>query len=223
MSYRAAIAEHLIDATERRPRGPIAALPYLYGSGAPRGHRASFDLLLDRLGSLAGAQVLDVGCGGGALISRLLKAGAYRVYGLDHSPQMLRAAHRHNVIAHESGRLTLVERDAHDLPWQTGAFTLITAANLLPFLECPDLAPAECFRVLLPVGRLAIATRPGPLPPASPRNWWVALWGHSLRVYTDTELAAMLTDAGFTSVAVETTRRIQLALGSRPGLAQPVP
>jgi SAM-dependent methyltransferase len=220
VSRRDELANHLIDATARRPRGLIAAFPYLSGRGAPRSHEASFDLLLDRVGSVEGEHVLDVGCGGGALISRLLAAGAFRVHGLDHSPHMLRAARRHNTVAHEMGRLTLVEGDAHELKWHDGAFTVLTAVNLFFFLERPQAALAEWFRVLRPGGRLAIATRPGPLPQLSPRNWWVAVWGRAMRVYSDDALAGMLEAAGFTSVSVETIPGLQLALAARPGLRE---
>lgn len=74
---------------------------------------------------------------------------------------------------------------------------------------------AELHRVLEPAGRLVIVTSPGPLPHPSLRNWWVGVWGPALSVYTDDEMAAMLTAAGFQDVHVESRDGRQLAAGSK--------
>jgi SAM-dependent methyltransferase len=50
--------------------------------------------VLDALGQLTGAHVLDVGCGTGATIAQLIERGAARVVGVDLSEPMVAAAHR---------------------------------------------------------------------------------------------------------------------------------
>ncbi len=67
----------------------------------------------------------------------------------------------------------------------------------------PAAVLAELHRVLAPGGQLVIATISGPLPPASLRNWWLyPPMGPALNVHTDTQMQAMLTDAGFTDIRV---------------------
>ncbi len=83
------LADRLIDATARRPSGRIARKTYGGPMGAPKGHKAVFDQVLDSAGSLEGERCLEVGCGGGRLLERILAAGAAGAAGLDHSADML--------------------------------------------------------------------------------------------------------------------------------------
>jgi 2-polyprenyl-3-methyl-5-hydroxy-6-metoxy-1,4-benzoquinol methylase len=80
--------ERLIDETARCPRGRLGHDGYGGAAGAPPGHEEVFDRLLARVGSVAGERVLDVGCGRGRLLERLLQAGAAGVAGVDHSPDV---------------------------------------------------------------------------------------------------------------------------------------
>jgi hypothetical protein len=83
----------------RRPFGRLSLAPdqagwlarKTYGGslGAPKGHEAVFDQVLDAAGPLEEARCLEVGCGGGRLLERVLSAGVAGAAGLDHSPDML--------------------------------------------------------------------------------------------------------------------------------------
>lgn len=192
----------------------MAAGAYL-SRGAPKRHEESFDLLLAGLSPINGEHVLDVGCGGGRLIERLLGAGAPRVYGLDHSAAMLRATRRRNTVAYESCRLELREGDAHRVPWPDRSFATVIVANAFFFLERPEDALVDWLRVLRPGGRLAIATHPAPLPSVSLRTWWVRVWGPAMHVYDDAHLAAMIRQAGFADARVVATERVQIAFATR--------
>jgi SAM-dependent methyltransferase len=106
------MADRLIDATARRPAGWLARKTYGGTLGAPKGHEAIFDQVLDAAGSLEGARCLDVGCGGGRLLERVLSAGTARAAGLDHSPDMLSLSRERNREAVECGVLELELGDA---------------------------------------------------------------------------------------------------------------
>ncbi len=82
-------ADLLVDLTARRPTGWIARKTYGGTLGAPKGHEAVFDRMIDALGPLQGERCLELGCGGGRLLERVLAAGASGAAGLDHSPDML--------------------------------------------------------------------------------------------------------------------------------------
>jgi SAM-dependent methyltransferase len=215
--------DRLIDATARRPRGLIAARPYRGRAGAPPGHDAIFARLLAEVGSITGVRCLDVGCGGGRLLERLLESRPFKAAGLDHRPAMLRASAQRNNLAKLTGRLELREGDAHALPWPDRTFDLIVSANTFFFLDRPAEALAEWRRALAPGGRVAIATRPGPLPAASIRNWWVAVWGPAMRVYDDARMRELLGDAGFVDIGVSSEAGVQIATGTRDRAAGPAP
>jgi len=110
-------------------------------------------LILELLGDVEGLDVLDVGCGDGALSAVLSRRGG-RVTGLDPDPRMLDAA-RTRAEA-ESVDLHLVPGRAEALPFADETFDRVVAVTVLCFIPQADQAMAEMARVLKPGGRLAI-------------------------------------------------------------------
>ena len=105
---------------------------------------------------LAGANVLDVGCGGGLLSEAMAAAGA-RVTALDLSPELLRVARLH---AKESGaqvdyRQQSVESLADEAP---GNFDVVTCMEMLEHVPDPASVVEACGRLLKPGGRLFLST-----------------------------------------------------------------
>lgn len=106
--------------------------------------------------SLAGARVLDVGCGGGLLSEALARAGA-QVTAIDLAPSLLEVAKLHLL---ESGlqvdyRLMAVEELAADVP---ESFDVITCMEMLEHVPDPDSVIAACARLLKPGGKLFLST-----------------------------------------------------------------
>jgi ubiquinone/menaquinone biosynthesis C-methylase UbiE len=98
---------------------------------------------------LAGASVLEVGCGGGELLSRFLDYGAERAAGIDLVEERIELAGR------RYPRLELVAGDASKLPWEDGAFQLVTQFTCLSSVLDQELRvaiAAEMWRVLAPGG-----------------------------------------------------------------------
>jgi SAM-dependent methyltransferase len=213
---RKRFADWLVDAPARRPSGWIGRHRFGGGRGAPRDHEPTFDRVLEWAGPLEGERCLDVGCGGGRLLERVLAAGAARAAGLDHSPDMLALTRRRNHEAVARGVLDLELGDAAALPWPDGTFSVALCANVFFFLDRPQRVLDELFRVLAPGGRLIIATVRGPLPRYTLRQWWVYAWGAAMHVHTDEELRALYERAGFTEIRVESARGAQLSRGARP-------
>lgn len=110
-------------------------------------------LILELLGDVEGLDVLDVGCGDGALAAALSRRGG-RVTGLDPDPRMLDAA-RTRAKA-ESLDLNLVPGRAEALPFADETFDYVVAVTVLCFIPQADKAIAEMARVLRPGGRLVI-------------------------------------------------------------------
>lgn len=210
------LGRRFIDATARRPAGWIGRRTYGGPDGAPREHHAVFDRVLEAAGPLDGRRVLEIGCGGGRLLERVLDGGAASAAGLDHSADMLALTIARNREAVAEDRLRVKLGDAAELPWPDASFDLALSANMFFFVERPQRALDELFRVLASGGRLVMSTAPGPLPKPSLENWWVAVWGSALRVYGEDEMRAMYERAGFEDVRVETEQLGQLSQGARP-------
>jgi ubiquinone/menaquinone biosynthesis C-methylase UbiE len=100
---------------------------------------------------------LDVGTGSGA-VARLLSERwpAAEVIGVDVSPAMVEEARRLGGERYEVG-------DAAALPFDDGAYDLVTLNNMIPFFD-------ELARVTAPAGHVAIAYSRGPQTPI-----WVPL------------------------------------------------
>jgi len=113
--------------------------------------RATTDATLQRLPDFIG-DVLDVGCGTGALLTRLHGTqGVSQLTGVDASAQMLE-------IARERlpNDILLRECWAEELPFDECSFDTVTSCNMFHFIRHPDQALAEMFRVLRPGGTLVI-------------------------------------------------------------------
>jgi 2-polyprenyl-6-hydroxyphenyl methylase/3-demethylubiquinone-9 3-methyltransferase len=106
--------------------------------------------------NLRGAQVLDVGCGGGILSEALAAAGAH-VTGIDLAPRVLEVARLHLL---ESGhtvdyREISIEVLAEESP---GSFDVITCMEMLEHVPDPASVIAACASLLKPDGRLFLST-----------------------------------------------------------------
>jgi malonyl-CoA O-methyltransferase len=152
-----------------------------------------------------GARVLDVGCGTGALLRRLMAARpGIEASGVDVAAGMLVVARRACPGA------TILEAPAEALPFGDGAFDLVTAC--LAFHHFPDQTAfaREAARVLRPGGTLLIAEPRF----ASPlRRFLNGLFrAHHVvgEFAAPAQIAAALAPAGFTPAATTTRRYVQV-------------
>jgi 2-polyprenyl-6-hydroxyphenyl methylase/3-demethylubiquinone-9 3-methyltransferase len=111
---------------------------------------------IDRHASLAGKQVIDVGCGGGILAEAMARRGA-QVTGIDLSEKGLRVAELHLL---ESGlevkyQKAMVEEYAATHP---GEFDVVTCMELLEHVPEPAGMVAACARLVRPGGLVFFST-----------------------------------------------------------------
>ena len=103
-------------------------------------------------GDLHGRRVLDVGCGTGAVAAALAEHASSKVWGLEPSEAMLAVA-RDRVPA----SVGLKRGVAEALPFRDAWFDRIVMCLVVHLVDRPR-ALAEAHRVLVPQGRIAIAT-----------------------------------------------------------------
>ena len=100
--------------------------------------------------------VLDIGCGGGANIARLLaRVPKGHVSGVDYSPVSVQASSEHNAGAIAEGRCDVREGNASELPYPDSSFDVVTAFETTYYWDLPTAFP-EVKRILKPGGRFLV-------------------------------------------------------------------
>ncbi len=150
--------------------------------------------------------ILDVGCGGGRTIAKLVSAsGSGQVFGLDHSADSVRLAAKTNAATIRAGRVEIIQGSVSQLPYASDIFDLVAAVETIYFW--PDL-PAdvrEIWRVVKPGGSLAVICEVYKGAPAAMSKMVEKHASKTgMRVLAPEELRTLLQDAGFVEVEVFT-------------------
>jgi 2-polyprenyl-6-hydroxyphenyl methylase/3-demethylubiquinone-9 3-methyltransferase len=106
--------------------------------------------------TLAGARVLDVGCGGGLLCETFARAGAH-VSGIDLAPGMIEVARLH--AAAENLKIDYRLQDAQALAATASAqFDVVTCMEMLEHVPQPAATLAALARLVRPGGAVFVST-----------------------------------------------------------------
>ena len=98
--------------------------------------------------------ILDVGCGGGKTVSRLArKTPLGKVFGIDHSADMVEYSKKVNKKLIAENRVEIVEGSVDKTGFSDGLFDLVTAIETYYFWHSFSDALQEIRRVLKPGGR----------------------------------------------------------------------
>lgn len=146
------------------------------------------------------ADVLDIGCGGGANIARLLqRCPKGTVTGIDHSPVSVKKSSEVNASAIAAGRCKVMEASAAALPFADRAFDLVTAFETVYFWPEIEKCFAGVHRTLKVGGCFVIVNEDDGLTDAN-KKWEKIIDG--MHTYTPDELCAHLIAAGFHDIAI---------------------
>lgn len=112
------------------------------------------------LGDVAGAEVLEFGCGSAPCARWLAGRGPRRVVACDISMGMLEVGSRASSPPGNDGpRPSLLQSDARRLPFADSSFDVaFSAFGAIPFVADPERIMTEIARVLRPGGRLVFST-----------------------------------------------------------------
>jgi ubiquinone/menaquinone biosynthesis C-methylase UbiE len=176
--------------------------------------------LVRERGGAEHVKLLDIGCGTGRTLHQLSRTHPeLRLSGVDLSPAYIRLARRRLA---EVGELTLAVDNAEQLPWADATFDAVTSVYM--FHELPRNARRntvrEMFRVLRPGGLVVLedSAQPAESPELAavlhgfPREFHEPFYED----YLADDLAALVSEIGFTVQAVEPHLVAKVVIARRP-------
>ena len=143
-----------------------------------------------------GWTMLDVGCGGGFTIRRLLKRSKdAQVYGIDISEESVAKARKVNADVLDK-QVFVTLGSAEKLPYEDGKFNLVTAVETVYFWPNLPNCLQEVRRVLKSGGKFAILVEVVD----SDSKWTNVVEG--MTAYSPEDLKKLLDEAGFTQTEI---------------------
>lgn len=149
---------------------------------------------------LTGKRLLDLSCGTGSLIERMLACHptVASIVGVEVSASMLRQARARLAVPLRSRQVALVQQRPDALDFRPGAFDIVVCANTFHYFREPQAMLREIYRVVRPGGLLILEdyAKDGPL---ARYFEWAIRWydpAHQ-RAYTLAEADRLLAAAGW--------------------------
>jgi len=116
--------------------------------------------IIDHDNTRLGDTLLDIGCGGGAFINRLIKRKKIKqAYAVDHSEKMIELAAKKNRNLISAGIVHVESAAVDSLPFPDEMFNTVSALETIQFWARLDRAADEVRRVLKPQGLFLIINR----------------------------------------------------------------
>ena len=182
----------------RKPEGFFGKMMVAGMNGGSHAAMATWGL--DKIDIPQEGDILDIGCGGGANIARLLtRSKAAKVTGVDYSPVSVAKTGKVNADAIANGRCVVREANVAALPFEDGQFTLATAFETVYFWPDIEKSFAGVRRILADGGMFLIVNEDDGLS-GNNGKWEKIIDG--MHTYTPDELKTHLTAAGFRNVTI---------------------
>jgi SAM-dependent methyltransferase len=162
--------------------------------------------------------ILDIGCGGGANIHRMLKmADDLKVFGLDYSKLSVEKSREYNRDAKDKGKCEILEGSVSNIPYKEGAFDIVTAFQTIFFW--PDMVNdiKEVLRILKSGGIFFICNA-GFI--SNDGNMAIGKFTRmrGMRLYSTKEYDSILTECGFINIKINISngKKLICVIGEKP-------
>ncbi len=142
-------------------------------------------------------RVLEIGCGAGKAIGLFAEKATHGfVYGIDLSTTMVKRARERNAQVIRSGRVTLQQGEAAQLPFEEHSFDKVVSIHTFYWwAEEPRVVLTEIFRVLKPGGTLIFTFSNGKI--GEERDYYD-------QTFIEEQLFPLMKSIGFTAVSSRT-------------------
>lgn len=182
----------------RKPEGFWGRMMVAGMNGGSHAAMASWGL--DIANVPADGEIIDIGCGGGANLARLMdRSLRTKVTGVDYSSVSVEKSRNVNADAIARGRCKVLEASVASLPFKDDTFAMATAFETVYFWPYIEKSFAEVRRILVPGGKLLIVNEDDGLS-GNNEKWEKMIEG--MHTYTPDELKANLSAAGFKNIVV---------------------
>ena len=198
--------------------GMLALLQLIWGDGFLSPGGADELARLFEGTDICGCEVLDIGCGLGAVDELLItRYGASSVVGIDVDPALLEALQARVKRAGLVGRIRGVKVEPGRLPFADASFDVVFSKDSLVQIPGKPALFADILRVLRPGGRFVASDwlRGGTGAYSSEMMEYFRLEGIAYNMVTLEESAAALRDAGFLEVDIRDRHAWYLELAKR--------
>jgi SAM-dependent methyltransferase len=129
----------------------------IFARAMNKGHEHMTDWGLQHVTVGRGFNVLDVGCGGGRTIEKLVALAAEgKVYGVDYADGSIAVSREHNAALIEAGRVVIENASVSNLPFPENTFDVVTAVETQYYWPNLEGDMREILRVLKPGGMLVV-------------------------------------------------------------------
>lgn len=186
----------------RKPQGLIGKWVMVFMNG--HGHKYLAEWAFPFLNIKDGDSILDVGCGGGGNVSRLLAMYPHSmVKGVDYSQTSVDMSKKMNIVEIAKGRCEICIGNVINLPYDDGSFDIVTAFETVYYWPQIEVSFKQVLRVIKENGRFAIING------ADAEGGMV--WDKyidDMHTYTASELEQLLISSGFARVEIIRNRAI---------------
>ena len=150
-----------------------------------------------------GESVLDVGCGGGGNLVRILeRCPKSRADGIDYSEESVACSRK--ATKKYADRYSILYGDAMRLPYRDETYDRALSCESIYFWPDPVQGLKEMLRVLKKGGKAILASEM--TDPEKGKIWTKRCEG--MTIYTADELAALMKKAGFSDIKIHRTRKV---------------
>jgi len=150
--------------------------------------------IIDKIDTINHLSILDVGCGGGkviSLFSSMLEKS--KIYGIDHSVDMVNLSRRVNKAGISDETVNIVQGNVNKLPYSDDFFDIVTAFDAINFWNDFDNSIIEIKRVLKQNGMFLIVNGY----PKEGTKWW-----NFVKFKNDNEYRAVLSEHDFKEINI---------------------
>jgi len=157
---------------EKQGSKPTGMIGYFIGKMMNIFHTGFYKKYYDKVLPDNSISILDIGCGGGSLIKYLLnKNQKYKLFGLDHSEEMVLLSKKINKEPIKNGQAFIDCGSVTKLPYENETMDIVLANETVQFW--PDISESfsEIYRVLKKDGCFFIINR---YPPEGSKWWKIA-------------------------------------------------
>ena len=139
----------------KKPEGFLGRLMVAGMNGGSHASMANWGL--DKTEIPQDGEILDIGCGGGANIARLLqRSKSAKVQGVDYSSVSVEKSREVNASAIKEGRCAVQEASVVSLPFENGTFNMVSAFETIYFWPDIETSFGEVKRVMKEGGTFLI-------------------------------------------------------------------